>query len=94
MRASSVYIFTTDYLGELEIRILIVQHQIIVLMVFVLVVVLEIVVGMMFLVPSFDHHTLIPLSICLEEFLDPWCNTFFQKYMKKPLFIQWIRKFS
>ena len=79
LRASSVYIFTTDYLGKLQVRILIVQHQISVLMVFVFVVILEVVGTMMYLVPSFDQHTLIPFSGGLEEFFDPWCNTTFQE---------------
>ena len=39
-------------------------------MVFVSVVVLEVVEPVMFRVPSFDHHTLIPFSGRLEEFLD------------------------
>ena len=48
-------------------------------MVFVSVVVLEVVEPVMFRVPSFDHHTLIPFSGGLEEFLDPWCNKTFQE---------------
>jgi len=48
-------------------------------MVFVFVVVLEVVGTMMFLVPSFDQHTLIPFSGGLEEFFDPWCNATFQE---------------
>ena len=79
MRASSVYIFTADYLGEFEIRVLIVQHQIRILMVFVPVVVLEVIETVMFRVPSFDHHTLISFGDGLEEFLDPWCDLLFQK---------------
>ena len=79
MRASSVYIFTTDYLGKLQVRILIVQNQIRILKVFVFVVILEVVGTMMFLVPSFDQNTLIPFSGGLEEFFDPWCNTTFQE---------------
>jgi hypothetical protein len=48
-------------------------------MVFVFVVVLEVVGTMMFAVPSFDHHTLIPFGGCLKEFLDSWCNLTLQK---------------
>ena len=43
-------------------------------MVFVFVVVLEVVGTVMFLVPSFDHNSLILFSVGLEEFLDSWCN--------------------
>ena len=62
-------------------------------MVFVLVVVLEVVGTMMFLVPSFDHDSLIPFGGGLEEFLDFWCNLILQEDIQIPLFVQWRRKF-
>ena len=62
-------------------------------MVFVPVVVLEVVETVMFRVPSFDHHTLIPFSGGLEELLDPWYNLLGQQDLEEPLFVQWIRKF-
>ena len=94
MRASRVYIFTTDYLGELQVRVLVVQHQISILMVFVPVVVLEVIELVMIRVPSFDYHILIPFSGGLEEFLDPWCDLLHQKNLEEPLFVEWRRKFS
>lgn len=48
-------------------------------MVFVFVVVLEVVGTVMFLVPSFDHDSLISFVSCLEEFLDSWSNLIFQE---------------
>jgi hypothetical protein len=48
-------------------------------MVFVFVVVLEVVGTMMYLVPSFDHDSLIPFGGCLEEFLDSWSNLISQE---------------
>ena len=45
----------------------------------VFVVVLEVVETVMFLVPSFDHDSLIPFGGCLEEFLDSWSNLIFQE---------------
>jgi hypothetical protein len=50
-------------------------------MVFVLVVVLEVVGTMIFLIPSFDHNSLVSLSVGLEEFLDSWCNLISQEYI-------------
>ena len=72
LRASSVYIFTTEYLGEFQVRIFVVQHQIRILMVFVSVVVLEVVEAVMFRVPSFDHQSFVVQSGGLKEFLDSW----------------------
>jgi hypothetical protein len=62
-------------------------------MVFVSVVVLEVVGTMMFLVPSFDHDSLIPFGCGLEEFLDFWCDLILQEDIQIPLFVQWRRKF-
>jgi hypothetical protein len=62
-------------------------------MVFVFVVVLEVIGTMMFLVPSFDHHTLISFRSCLEEFLDSWGNPIMKEELQIKLFIQWRRKF-
>jgi len=56
-------------------------------MVFVLVVVLEVVGTMMYLVPSFDHDSLIPFGGGLEEFLDFWCNLILQEDIQIPLFV-------
>jgi len=79
--------------SEVQIRVFVVQDQIRILMVFVFVVVLEVVGTMMFLVPSFDHDSLIPFSCGLEEFLDFWCNLILQEDIQIPLFVQWRRKF-
>ena len=65
-----MYIFTTEYLGEFQVRIFVVQHQIRILMVFVSVVVLEVIEPVVFRVPSFDHHTFVVIYSCLQKFLD------------------------
>ena len=38
--------------------------------------------------PGFDHHTSIPLSGGLEEFLDSWCDLLGQKELEVPLVVQ------
>jgi hypothetical protein len=48
-------------------------------MVFVFVVVLEVVGTVMFMIPFFDHDSLISFGGCLEEFLDSWCNLISQE---------------
>jgi hypothetical protein len=48
-------------------------------MVFVFVVVLEVVGTVMFMIPFFDHDSLVSFSVGLEEFLDSWCNLISQE---------------
>ncbi len=73
--------------SEPQIRILVVQYQIRILMVFVLVVVLEVVETMVVMVPGLHDDTLVVLSGGLEEFLDSWCDLLSQKDLEIPLVV-------
>ena len=62
-------------------------------MVFVSVVVLKVVGTMMFLIPSFDHYSLISFGCRLEDFLDSWCSLVVHEEMNKRILILRGRKF-
>jgi hypothetical protein len=76
-----------------KVRIFVVQHQIRILMMFVLAVVLEVVRTMMFTVPSFNHQSLISFGGRLEEFLDSWCDLMVHEQVEKRIIILRRRKF-
>ena len=60
-------------------------------MVFVPVVVLQVVERMVVLVPWFDHHSPVPLSSGLEEFLDAWRDLLVNQVVDVPEVVQRVR---